>query len=805
MRWLLVFVLVCGCDGPAPTDAGTDAGEPVDATRDAGRTDAGIPARYPADPRTFDDASCRADVALGWSATVPAACSGRALCIDAEGRTFRDGAPFVVRGLYGAGRELTQIQRNCPAGAACEATQPVDAAGYVGTLARAGFDLILDDVDGLPADLLAALRADDRVSVAHSLFGDPFTLAGHDALVAEIEMAAAEPEVLFWAGPDEPDLNSTWPMATGIARLLRGSSPELDALLSGPYAPPVAMPYLPATEPAHDPRGLPYASAVVIDGLGLAVASDVYDAILPITYPLQEPYSRADEGDWSVLRAERFAMPGVPMLPVLQMVPIESLGLIRPSPDQVRSLIVSSIALGADGAFYFQLASNEPAYAGRTGFYAPDDVPMWRAYSETHALWDALVPVLYSDAAVTSGRSGVLLFRRFVRGDRRVLVIANPTPYDRPVDLDEIIQRGPGEAVRHFGTCTPFTERAQIVPGYATFVLEVVPAAVAPAMGSGDPLAGLRRDRPPEGNRMPRDGSFELAGVLDRERSAHAAASLGGELWVAGGYQSALAAGRTSARGDGTTFGAGPILPFATASAAGAAAGGTFVVAGGIERVPTTRTRSLADCARWDGAWTGCAPVGNGPVSSAASAVFDDELYVLGGAVERDGGTVLTTNAVQRYSPALDGWRAETHLPAPRVSAAAMEHGGVLYVVGGTTIDGVSGMGRIAAEVLRYDLVERRWLMDGEGPPAAPLPTPRVSLSCAALDGFGYCVGGYAGGGDSLATVERLDFLSGEWTTLPDLPEALSETALVAHDGALYLLGGLTVSFDDSPRVYRLR
>jgi hypothetical protein len=192
-------------------------------------------------------------------------------------------------------------------------------------------------------------------------------------------------------------------------------------------------------------------------------------------------------------------------------------------------------------------------------------------------------------------------------------------------------------------------------------------------------------------------------------------------------------------------------------------------------------------------------------VSSAASATFDGELFLLGGAAERDGGTVLTTNAVQRYVPSIDAWRAETHLPAPRVGGAAMEHGGVLYLVGGTTIDGVSGMGRIAAEVLRYDLVERRWLADGEGPPADPVPTPRIALSCAVLDGFGYCVGGYAGGGDSLATVERLDFASGVWTALPPLPEALSETALVAQDGALWVLGGLTTTFADSPRVYRLR
>lgn len=87
----------------------------------------------------------------------------------------------------------------------------------------------------------------------------------------------ADPDVMIWFGPDELDLNDFWPMAAGIRRILRGSSPALDALLAGPYAPTDMSPYLPATEPVHDTLGLPFEAALYSAG-GLAQGTNVYDA-----------------------------------------------------------------------------------------------------------------------------------------------------------------------------------------------------------------------------------------------------------------------------------------------------------------------------------------------------------------------------------------------------------------------------------------------------------------------------------------------------------------------------------------------
>jgi hypothetical protein len=315
-------------------------------------------------------------------------------------------------------------------------------------------------------------------------------------------------------------------------------------------------------------------------------------------------------------------------------------------------------------------------------------------------------------------------------------------------------------------------------------------------------LAGLVRVRPTLSPAVPHDGAFVLSGRLSSARSAHAAASVNDTLVVAGGYQGATVATATTERGDGMAFGAGDAMPFATASAT-FGAGNVFVVAGGVPSLPMGPTDALSTCALWDGAFRTCAPLANGPVYGGASVFGSGALFVLGGALH-GGDEVLTTHAVVRYEPELDAWRAEAHLALPRILGAAMEHAGVIYLVGGTTDDG-TGMSRLAPDVVRYDLVERRFLGTADGAPPLPLPTPRAALSCVSWDGHGYCVGGYDAAGTNVAAVERLNFADGTWTSLPDLPEALSDGALVVHQGALFYLGGLTPSFSDSDRVYVLR
>ena len=427
---------------------------------------------YPLDPSPLDAAACLADHDAYWSFSVPAQCSGKRTCIDARQRFWVDGAPFIPRGVYHGGVEFPNVLTSCPAGAPCEATDPADADAYVKTLADGGINLILEKYPGLRADLLAAIQGEARMKIAAILWPtDVFTQATHDALVAEITTAVADPNVAMWFGPDEIGLNALQPLATGIRRILRGKSSEIDALLAGKYS-PGGTPYLPDPEPPHDPEELPFTAALVQDP-ALAVGSELYDVLMPVTYPFQEPYSSANAGIWGTWRTGVLLDQNVPVMPVLQMVGIEGLQLSQPTPGQASAQIFSTMAHGAHGAFYFKVAGDDPAEAGRNGYFAPDLVDSWAAFSAAHALQDAMIPVLFGDATETSGTESILEWRTWTLGDRRVVMIVNPTPYHRVVDLDAIVSLGSGELVRHYADCRPFTERALEVPGYAHYVLEV--------------------------------------------------------------------------------------------------------------------------------------------------------------------------------------------------------------------------------------------------------------------------------------------------------------------------------------------
>ncbi|MCB9596503.1 MAG: hypothetical protein H6719_27515 [Sandaracinaceae bacterium] len=797
-RLCVLCVVLLGCDGSAPSDAGP--------TLDDAGADAGPPLhpeRYPVDPRSWTPETCAADQATAWVVAAPGACASGRVCVDGAGRTYRDGAPWIVRGVYHGGREVEALLGNCPAGAACEASQPADHAAYVQMLADAGLNVILESREAMSDGLRAAVAAEPRVGIGHLLFDDPFTAEGHDRLVTSIEAAAADESTLLWFGPDEPDLNHTWPMAAGIARLLRGSSADLDALLATPrYRPASATPFLPADEPAHDPNGLPYGSAVVIDDEGLAVATDLYDFRAPVTYPFQEPYSRADDSLWTIERISRYDEPTSPSTPILQMVELDGLGLIRPSPGQIRAQILGAIVHGAAGAHYFKVAGDDPPFAGRAGWFAADDAEGWAAYTEQHAVWDSLIPVLYSDATAERGTQGILHYRRFALGDRRVLLIVNPTPYHRWVDLDAIVQRTEREWVRRWGDCAPFETRAVEVDAYEAFVLEVVSADVDAPGDPGDPLEGRVPARPPLDPPAPLDGAWTPAADLAAPRSAHAAV-VGDEIALLGGYTGALTATNAVAGWPSNASLPDLVTPVASAAAM-RAADGTIIVAGGVPRFPTDMVVfPRLHCQRLDGgAWSRCADLGNGPTSNAASLAAFGDLYLFGGLVHIDpmAGDLVTT-AVQRYDPRADAWRAETHLPELRVRGATLVHDGVAYLVGGFAQSAPGAPTTLATDALAYDLHTQTWIASE----IDPLPTPRANLACVAHRGFGYCVGGYDAAGDNLAVVERVDFATGAWATLEPLPQPLSDTTAVVFDDALHVLGGLTGSFEDSAAVYVMR
>jgi len=117
------------------------------------------------------------------------------------------------------------------------------------------------------------------------------------------------------------------------------------------------------------------------------------------------------------------------------------------------------------------------------------------------------------------------------------------------------------------------------------------------------------------------------------------------------------------------------------------------------------------------------------------------------------------------YDPATGKWTALPSLPEPRSSHDAVVIGDTLYVVGGWTLKGES----------RGDWLPTAWTFDLSKPDAAwqPLPAPsfkRRALAVAPWNGKLVALGGMDDDDQVSRSVDALDFRTGQWAKLPELP-----------------------------------
>ena len=128
-------------------------------------------------------------------------------------------------------------------------------------------------------------------------------------------------------------------------------------------------------------------------------------------------------------------------------------------------------------------------------------------------------------------------------------------------------------------------------------------------------------------------------------------------------------------------------------------------------------------------------------------------------------------------------WQVLTPLRQTTGRHAMVSHRGYQYILGGETTGGAT-----LDTVSYYDAARGAWTA------SAPLPAPLANLAAASLDGLLYVAGGsqsQPGGAAMLSDrlwmyVENVD----QWQEISRLPYPVAGAALVAHDNALYLIGG---------------
>jgi N-acetylneuraminic acid mutarotase len=269
--------------------------------------------------------------------------------------------------------------------------------------------------------------------------------------------------------------------------------------------------------------------------------------------------------------------------------------------------------------------------------------------------------------------------------------------------------------------------------------------------------------------------AWQAHAALPAPRSEVAAAVLGAEIVVAGGYDSN---GSTSARVDAYNPATDrwrrmPDLPAAANHAMAAATSGRLYVAGGygadgLQR----RTVSVFAAGRWQ-------KLPSMPETRAAggAAIIGARLYVAGG-VTGTRGTRRLARTMLAFNLKTRRWRS-LRGPTPREHLGVAALGGKLYVVAGR----LAGLDTNQTTAEAFDPATARWRR------LAPLPGARGGTGLAAVNRSLVSVGGEEPAG-TIRSVYRFTPRTGRWQQLPDLPTARHGLGVVGLRGRVYAVAG---------------
>lgn len=152
---------------------------------------------------------------------------------------------------------------------------------------------------------------------------------------------------------------------------------------------------------------------------------------------------------------------------------------------------------------------------------------------------------------------------------------------------------------------------------------------------------------------------------------------------------------------------------------------------------------------------------------------FDDKVYVVGGTTAEG-----VTGALERYNPQSNTWTQLTAMPTPARDVQAAFIGGKLYVAGGQLATGA-----ISNQFQVYDPTQDRWST------LPALPEPRSQYAVAALDGKLYIFGGWDGT-NYQGQVWQFDPDLEEWRTRAALPSPRGSMSATVIGSRIHLIGG---------------
>ncbi len=180
------------------------------------------------------------------------------------------------------------------------------------------------------------------------------------------------------------------------------------------------------------------------------------------------------------------------------------------------------------------------------------------------------------------------------------------------------------------------------------------------------------------------------------------------------------------------------------------------------------------------GSWVSLAPMPTPRQAFGIAQTPDGRIFTIGGDTFSIG-TYMPVGKVEVYDPQSNSWTTAAPMPTPRYSLTAAYSNGLIYAFGGYSPFAPRNT------VEAYDPSTNTWSA------RASMPTARHNLrAVTAADGKIYVIGGdTSGGGQNVATVEVYDPVANTWTTGVSMPFTKSGHGVaLGNNGRIYAIGG---------------
>jgi N-acetylneuraminic acid mutarotase len=297
------------------------------------------------------------------------------------------------------------------------------------------------------------------------------------------------------------------------------------------------------------------------------------------------------------------------------------------------------------------------------------------------------------------------------------------------------------------------------------------------------------------------EGSWTVGAPAPSKRTEVAVAELNGKIYVVGGFaepdmSNALDYGITKAvevydpMTDSWTT-ATP-LPEGRHHVGIASLGGFLYVVGGYSQSLFSVWEPVVTVYRYNpstGRWEELTPMPTAR-GGLGVAVFNGHLYAIGGYNGKEN-----PSAVEVFDPATNSWTTRAPLPTPRDHLAVATAESRIYVIGGRE---KGNFHKNLAVVEEYDPATNQWHS------RADLPTARSGITAGVIDSRIYVLGGESGSG-TFSNNETYIPGKDQWQTMAPMPTARHGLGSAVVGGRLFVIsGGPTPggSFSDKNEIF---